>query len=463
MPANTSGALLKDVDKQLRYLGYTYILLLILEGALRKWALPSLSNPLLLIREPVVLLAYFLAFTHKRFPFNRYVVTGFALMLLAAFTTMALGHANPLVIAFGFKVNVWHIPFAFIIGKAFNRNDVIKLGRWWLWATVAMTAIIVLQFYAPQSAWINRAPGGGEGGGFGNVMGRARPPGTFSFIIGLVWFYVFSAAFFIAGITQHKYYSKTLLAISGIALCIALPVSISRSLMLSVAFTFAVGIFLSAIQTNSLIKFFRIGVIACVALLIASQLPVFDEAKEVFAERWERSTREEKGGVQTMIVWRILREFLEPFIEIEEHSFIGEGLGAGTQVGAKLLTGERGFHLGEIEWERLIAEGGIVLGTLYILWRLWLGLSLFHYCNIAFKRGNALGYIFLTACLYNIFVGQWGQISINGFTALGIGLTIASMRIHKSATATAPESTPDLPQTQPLPAEQAPKQRAPRH
>ncbi|MBC7881424.1 MAG: hypothetical protein H7Y37_08820, partial [Anaerolineae bacterium] len=36
--------------------------LLIFEGALRKWAIPQLSTPLLLVRDPFVLLAYFLAY-----------------------------------------------------------------------------------------------------------------------------------------------------------------------------------------------------------------------------------------------------------------------------------------------------------------------------------------------------------------------------------------------------------------
>ena len=42
---------------RIRQLLWIYFWLLIFEGALRKWILPGLSNPLLLVRDPVALLA----------------------------------------------------------------------------------------------------------------------------------------------------------------------------------------------------------------------------------------------------------------------------------------------------------------------------------------------------------------------------------------------------------------------
>jgi hypothetical protein len=41
--------------KRLRQLLWLYFWLLIFEGALRKWLLPGLSTPLLLVRDPVAL------------------------------------------------------------------------------------------------------------------------------------------------------------------------------------------------------------------------------------------------------------------------------------------------------------------------------------------------------------------------------------------------------------------------
>ena len=43
--------------RKVQLLLWTYFWLLIFEGALRKWVLPGLSNPLLIVRDPVAILA----------------------------------------------------------------------------------------------------------------------------------------------------------------------------------------------------------------------------------------------------------------------------------------------------------------------------------------------------------------------------------------------------------------------
>ncbi|MEM8867174.1 MAG: hypothetical protein AAGC73_02795 [Verrucomicrobiota bacterium] len=440
-PTTTTKAapkhLLADVDRMLRYLIFAYIALLVLEGALRKWFLPSLSGVLLLARDPIVFAAYGLALANKRFPVNVYVISGLALMFVCVLTTLLVGHGNLAVTIFGFRANFLHIPFAFLMGSVLNRDHVIEIGRWWLWGTLIMTVLIVLQFATPQSSWFNRGVGGDtDGAGFSGAMGRFRPPGTFSFIIGVVWFYVTSTAFLVSGMMQHKKYSKLLLALSAMAVFIAIPVSISRQLMLAAALTFLVGIFSSTFQKDFLMRYLRIGLIGIVGLLIADQIPIFDDAKETFLARWERSTGEDKGGVEGALISRIIIDFTAPFTETTDVPFFGQGLGAGTQVGAQLLTGERGFELGEGEWFRLIGEAGFLLGTLFILWRFWVTVRLAQFAIIAFVRGNGMGLIMLSTAAYNIMIGQLGQTTINGFTIVGIGLTIASMRIPKKVSPT---------------------------
>ncbi len=426
-------AVIDRPTRQLRWLGWTYILLLLIEGALRKWFLPGFSDYLLLVRDPVVLYAYFLAFTHHKFPANKYVLSGFVICAVSVVTALVAGHGNPVVAAFGFRANYLHIPFAFIIGSVFNRDDVIRIGKWWLWGSLLMTALIVMQFYSPQSSWVNRSVGGIEGAGFSGALGRYRPPGTFSFIVGVVWFYAFTMAFLVAGITQHNRYSKLLLALGAMAIFISVPVSISRSLILISGLIFAVGMFASTFQRNALKRFARIILLGLVGFLIASQLEVFDEAKAAFLARWERSTNEDKGGVESAIIGRTLTEFIGPFVMDEDIPFLGKGIGAGTQVGAKLLTGERGFDLGEAEWFRLMGEGGMLLGFLYISWRVWLTITFGRVAFKAYRRGNGMALIFFTATAYNLLIGQFGQSTINGFTIVGMGLTLASMRLPKSA------------------------------
>jgi len=51
----------KSADIILRRLVWLYIILVITEGALRKWFLPSLSDSLLIIRDPIALFSYAVA------------------------------------------------------------------------------------------------------------------------------------------------------------------------------------------------------------------------------------------------------------------------------------------------------------------------------------------------------------------------------------------------------------------
>ncbi len=323
---------------------------------------------------------------------------------------------------------------AFIMGSIFYRRDVINIGKWWLIATIPMTVIICLQFYSPQSAWINQGVGGVEGAGFSGAMGRYRPPGTFSFIVGVVWFYVFATAFLVAGMTQHKRYPKWVIIAAAFAITIAIPVSISRMLILAAGLTLFVGVFITSLQKNALIRYLRVAVFIFVGFFIAGQLPVFDEAKETFAARWQHSTGESQGGIQEAIVMRMVDEFVGPFFQEEDLPFFGVGLGAGTQVGNQLLRGSTSFQLGEGEWFRTVAEGGIVFGGLFILWRVALLVALAKFFLRAYFNGNGLALILLLTSALNILTGQLGQSTILGFTVIGIGLTAASVRTQKQAT-----------------------------
>ena len=71
----------------IRGLIWTYFWLLIIEGALRKWVLPQLSNPLLVIRDPVVLAIYFLSLRARVFPKNAWVIVLIVIGVLSSIAT----------------------------------------------------------------------------------------------------------------------------------------------------------------------------------------------------------------------------------------------------------------------------------------------------------------------------------------------------------------------------------------
>src|SRR5262245_29565441 len=69
--------------ESIRRLIWLYFWLLLFEGSLRKWVLPQLTNPLLIIRDPIVLLIYLLAIRARVFPRNAWVFSLGVIALLS--------------------------------------------------------------------------------------------------------------------------------------------------------------------------------------------------------------------------------------------------------------------------------------------------------------------------------------------------------------------------------------------
>ena len=114
-----------------------YVVLLVFEGALRKWFLPSLSDPLLLVRDPVAIVICVLGYRSKNLVFDGYIRSLF--LLLAGFVTIgALQLINgvggsPFVIAYGLRTYLLHLPVAFVMARVLNREDVHKILMMFLW------------------------------------------------------------------------------------------------------------------------------------------------------------------------------------------------------------------------------------------------------------------------------------------------------------------------------------------
>src|SRR3984893_17277631 len=90
-PGHNSGRLSSAQGRQLtalRRLIWLYFWVLIFEGALRKWIVPSLSHPLLIIRDPLVLLIYLQAGRWRRFLVDGPVLAYFT--LLACFILLSV-------------------------------------------------------------------------------------------------------------------------------------------------------------------------------------------------------------------------------------------------------------------------------------------------------------------------------------------------------------------------------------
>ncbi|UOQ66423.1 hypothetical protein [Hymenobacter volaticus] len=166
----------KDPNRLLKQGVWAYFLLLIFEGALRKWFLPGLATPLLIVRDPLVVWLLFVTWQRGLLPANPYMIGMMLIGLLSTFTAVLFGHGNIAVAIYGARILLLHFPMVFVIGRIFNREDVVKLGKVTLWIAIPMTVLIALQFYSPQSAWVNRGVGGDmAGAGYSGALNYFRP------------------------------------------------------------------------------------------------------------------------------------------------------------------------------------------------------------------------------------------------------------------------------------------------
>lgn len=431
---NQDAHSVRDPYEKYRMAIWIYLFLLIFEGALRKWVLPQLATPLLIVRDPIVIWLYCVAI-RKGWLNNIYVKVISVVSTVSLLMTLICGHQNLAVGIFGWRIYFFHLPMIFIIAKLLSRKDVLRIGTFILYISIPMTFLIISQFYSPQSAWVNIGIGGIETEGFAGANGRMRPPGTFSFTSGYGCFQRIVCCFLLFYLIENKSLPQNQrfshLALLTILTCfiIAIPTSISRTVIFQtiVLLTFV----FVATMLNGKIKgsVMKLIMIVAMAIIIVYSTGIADENIEVMSSRYEAAGNVE-GGLSGTIGNRYLGGLLDAFTSIDV-PFWGYGIGLGTNVGSHLMGGDMysfGFN-GENEWTRIVGECGYLVGWTIILIRLSIGLFSLKKSYICLIRKNdILPWILCGGLLLSIPQGQLSVPTNLGFCVLSGGLTLASMK-----------------------------------
>lgn len=409
----------------IRRLVWLYIILWLIEGGLRRWFLTGLATPLLLIRDPLVVGIYCLALANNLFPFNGFMIWGALLGGLTFLNTMLLGHGNLFVALYGVRCDFLHVPMIFIMGKVLQPKDVLALAKVAVWVAIPYTALLVAQFYQPQDAWVNRGVGGSlDGAGFDGALDRFRPPGTFSFITGPAQLYPLFTACWFALLFARKLPLWIMIA-SGAAILVTIPISISRSLFLSVAIVALAG--LAGMVAGGRFSFkilAQFAAAAAILFLLAGQSSVFQDGMAAFSARWQAST-DDNGGFKEAILDRVLNDLFGAFGNV---TGAGCGTGFSTNVGQQMVTAHTGFGAAEAEWGRLLYDNGFVLGSLMITYRAALAGTIAYAAFRAWRRHSPMSLLFAAASFLLVLNGQWGQATSLGSAIIGGGLTLAAAR-----------------------------------
>ena len=421
--------------KHLRQLLWLYFWLLIFEGALRKWVLPGLSNPLQLVRDPVAMLALWwglplLRNRHWQVWVNSLFVIGLIAFLLAA----TVGHGDIPTALYGSRILLVQIPLIFIYASIFDRTDVVRFAWALAWLAIPMTVLMVIQSNLPSTHFLNVSAGGEGTATFSGALGFFRPPGTFSAINGLTTFYTLaaSALFTLLYGTKLRREDRIFCLLVGIALVVAQPISISRSLLAGYLQVMAAVVAALALTRARLMPIISGLIALTLAIGIATAIPAFQERTDAFMTRWnlaaaaESSDDDRLGGGLGVFEKRVLGNFSRPLSNLEAIPFLGYGIGMGTNVGAQRISGERTFLIAEGAWESSLGEMGFPLGLTFLAWRIALFVTILRMAFKAASRGNRLPLIFSGSSLLMVLSGQLGQPTGLGFLVVSAGLTLTA-------------------------------------
>jgi hypothetical protein len=423
--------------KYVRGLIWTYFILLIFEGSLRKWLLPQFSDILLVVRDPVVLAAYAFAIRGRVFPNNGYVLSlgiiGVLSWLVSLVVLEQYLSLQPLILVtgFGFRSNFLHLPLIFLIGKVFDHDDLVKLGKWFLIGSIPMALLLAIQFNSAPGAFINRTVGLGETLQISAGGDKIRPPGTFSFTSGVVFCGALSACFLLYGGLTRGVYRNWLLFSAGFALMVMIGVSGSRSVLLAVVVVIASLVAVIILRPSALNQFGRNLLIVVAVLFLVSRVPVFKEGVRILSDRFTATAEEEENTIAGGLVARGFSGFAEAFKFVPVAPIGGYGLGIGTNGGAKFLTGRSMFLLTEGEWGRVVLESGPILGFAYLIWRCVLVFNLGVLSFRQLRRGEILTIMLYCAGFIALLTGQFGQPTNLGFAVSIGGLCLASANKRK--------------------------------
>ena len=416
----------------IRILIWVYFILLIFEGAFRKWILPGQSDLLLFIRDPLVVLIYYLAYAHDVFPLdNKYLSRLYGWTILATVFSLVINQTRPAVIAYGIRTNLLHFPLIFVIGRVLRWKDVIWFGYAILFLSLPMTFFCQEQFKGDKTDFWNLAAGG-MGSQLETSGGKVRASGTFSFVSGIVFFYCFAVAFIIYGFLRLKTFKLPILVFSFGLTLTAMAIAGSRAVIAESLQVVACFAFLAYFRPKEFgkITFFVFG-LSAVTIFLWTQVEVFLQGVEHLRQRFDEAANVEGNPVEAYFnrYWEMISApyYYNQFTPL----FGNQGLGSATR-GAHGIARLFGIQLGgggaEISWSRPILENGIIIGTLFIAWRIWIAWDLLIMCIKAIHRGNYLAIFLFGAAGPILLFGLLGQPTNLGFAAFGGGLCLAAAR-----------------------------------
>jgi hypothetical protein len=440
------------------------MVLLILEGAIRKWIAPG-AQDLVYLAKDVLLLGIYAGFVRDR-PRLRLRQPAFpvlygALLFGALWGVMEIFNPelpNLLVGIFGFKAYFFYVPLVFVLPAAFTSDtEIYHFLRRYALLAIPLGLLAVAQFFSPPSSILNTYARSGEDA-YAITFGSSnyvRVTATFSFITGYTAYLIATAIIILAllGVGHWRFRGHLRMFVALGMTMLGTLMTGSRGPVLILALLLPIYGWLGVIrEKGGGAAFGRLAV--AMALVLGILVFTSREAVDAFRGRAAGS-----GDMPS----RISSPLMSPYLILPEAGLFGFGIGATHQTAATLAPGVipyswlRGL-LVEVESGRVMIELGPIGFLLVYFVRIYLALlALRQVFTLRTRFHRALATASFLFFLAAIPGGAVFDVTSDVYYWFFAGLLVTAIRLDRKAVQKAvrpavPEDAASEPLPEPVPA-----------
>ncbi len=349
------------------------LIIVVLEGVLRKWVLPQASDMIYFLKDLVLLGAYLRYYlgSEPKYPLR---LTFFNIALFMSlgwcvFQVFNPSLGSPIVGFFGLKAYLFYLPLMWMLPNLFqSEEELYKFLRTYLLLLIPVSLLAIAQFYSPINSPINVYAGGVEAQAV--VDGNPRVTGTFSYILGYSTYLsvCFTILIPLLSVPQTKIWSLLTLVEVLLVAGTSFMTGARGLLLFEILFILAYFCLLWFTKPSKAVRAIKHFITPVV--LISVVVPIFfNKAMQAFYNR--------TIGVSdsSTFVDRIFSSFTEPQQAMQHKGFDSYGIGA-THQAVSTLRKILGLSLGESSPPAEGEMGRIVLEIGPFGFLIWYGLRL---------------------------------------------------------------------------------------
>jgi hypothetical protein len=315
------------------------MLLLVFEGAIRKWLLPGAQDLVYFAKDAVLLGAYAGFFFHgrsRRWPLPQAPFLYAALACAAALGLVQIFNPllpNILVGALGFKAYFLYVPLLFVVPAVFRDDaELARFLKRYLLIVFPVVALSVAQFFSPPGSILNTYAQPTESSSI-STFGSSkfvRATGTFSYISGYTSYLLVTTILILMILTTTRWRFRGNLVIYAAlgTVLLGIMTSGSRGPIFLLSLVFPVYWWLGVVREKQSGRTF-VRLLLGVSLLAAGLTSAGDQAVAAYSQRASGSED---------IASRLAFPFVSPAHMLPYAGLFGFGIGA-THQAASALTG----------------------------------------------------------------------------------------------------------------------------